>query len=170
VWPSIETGCIPFLTQLLMSFPPHATKLVGDSSGIWPMIWPPIDHRSAKGENLLLISIIKSTRYRDSHQATQAKTAYLRLSRSSLSRLSTLLGPQRPSRYHRSRVFGERSVLLCADSVIPPDTSASISSCSAPEIFSLGCLRHVDIIRIEEPGATVICHRSLVSARNGMTA
>ena len=38
-------------------------------------------------------------------KATQANSAYLRLSRSSLSRLSTLLGPQCPSQYRRSSVF-----------------------------------------------------------------
>jgi len=48
-----------------------------------------------------------NTRYHDSHlgKATQANPAYLRLSRSSLSRLRTLLGPQCPSQYHRSRDF-----------------------------------------------------------------
>jgi len=35
----------------------------------------------------------------------QANAPYLHLSRSSLSRLSTLLGPQCPSRYHLSRVL-----------------------------------------------------------------
>jgi len=51
------------------------------------------------------ISIIKSIRYHDSRlgKATQANTAYL--SRSSLNRLSTLLGPQCPNQYHRSSVF-----------------------------------------------------------------
>ena len=61
------------------------------------------------GGNLLLdlISIIKSTRYHDSHlgKATQANAAYLRLSRSSLSRLSILLGSQCPSRCHRYLVL-----------------------------------------------------------------